>query len=110
MAGRPAKTHDNSAVHEYLSSFLTYSEFKDEAPPILASQFDDVLTGVTRLDYGGNTRPLSRKVLFTLLAHLPVITTGNIMEVHGCSEQHARKIAAALRVASQAIRNCISLT
>lgn len=101
--GRPSRIHDNSLVAEHLSQYLDFTDFMQDAPGAFRAALDDVITGATQLDLGGNSRPLGKARLFTLLAHLPVISTGTTAEALQCTEQHARKVAAVLRVASTAL-------
>lgn len=105
--GRPSRIHDNALVAEHLSQYLDFTDFMQDAPGAFRAALDDVITGATQLDLGGNSRPLGKARLFTLLAHLPVISTGTTAEALQCTEQHARKVAAVLRVASTALHEWI---
>ncbi|MCG9081555.1 hypothetical protein [Laribacter hongkongensis] len=105
--GRPSRGHDNSLVAEHLSQYLNFTDFMRDAPGPFRAALDDVITGATRLDLGGNSRPLGKARLFTLLAHLPAISTATTAEAFQCPDRHARKIAAVLRVASTALHEWI---
>lgn len=105
--GRPSKVYNNFLVAEHLSQYLNFMDFMRDAPGPFRAALDDVITGATRLDLGGNSRPLGKARLFTLLAHLPAISTATTAEAFQCTEQHARKIAAVLRVASTALHEWI---
>ncbi|MCG9077929.1 hypothetical protein [Laribacter hongkongensis] len=100
---RPSRVHDNSLVAEHLSQYLNFTDFMRDAPGPFRAVLDDVITGASRLDLGGNSRPLGKVRLFTLLAHLPATTA----EAFQCPDRHARKIAAVLRVASMALHEWI---
>ncbi|OQS45091.1 hypothetical protein B0T49_21885 [Chromobacterium violaceum] len=109
---RPTKTHDNEAVMFYLCDYLTFKRFmEDESiPESMKNAIDDILTGVSRLDHGGNTRPLSASKLYTMLSSMPHITTQAVQEAAGQSERHAQRLALALRIASTAIQNAMIKT
>ena len=96
MAKKPTE-YDNSVVVEQLYNYLTFSQAQEEF-----SFLDNILAGIILLDYGGNTKPLSTRMLYTLLSSMPVISVSAIVEATGYSESHARKLATALRVASKA--------
>lgn len=106
---RPITTHDNQTVQFYLCDFLTFKHYMDDegVPQSMRNAVDDILTGVTRLDFGGNTRALSVSKIYYLLSSLPEITVKAVQEVAEQSESHCRKLAQALRVASRAIRNAM---
>jgi len=60
-------------------------------------------------DFGSNTRPLSKKLVITLLQRLDVISTEGVQEymhltLRRCSERHAQKIAQCLRVIEHAAK------
>lgn len=78
-------------------------------PQAMRNALDDILTGVSRLDYGGNTRPLSVSKLYTMLSSMLHITTQAVQEATGKSERYSRKLALALRIASNAIRKAMIL-
>lgn len=101
MARLP-KQHDNETVFSRLKDYMTLSLFRLNGNPKEVAAMDDILTGISLLDFGGNTRPLSKPGLFYLLATLPTITSAAVQEVLKCSEQHARRLAMALRTASLA--------
>lgn len=101
MARLP-KQHNNETVFSHLNDYMTLSMFNLGGNPKAVAAMDDILTGITLLDFGGNTRPLSKTRLFALLATLPTITSAAVQEVLECSEQHARRLAMALRTASLA--------
>lgn len=101
MARLP-KQFDNETVFIHLNDYWSLSNFNQSGNPKDVWLLDDILTGVANLDYGGNTRPLLKRKLFSLLATLQVITSDAIKEITQCSESHARRLAAALRIASRA--------
>lgn len=60
--------------------------------------FDDIVTGVAKLDRHGNTRDLNKYQMTAMLAELDVISSDAVMEWMGCEKRHAQKIAACLRL------------
>lgn len=91
--------------YEYDNSFLVdefnyclYGEACDEFGFI-----DDIVTGVCNLDLGGNTRPLSRNFIWTLVSNQPTIKTSLIMDATGKSRSHSQKLVAVVRIACRAI-------
>ena len=104
------KIHDNTFVQKRLEKYNSSYE-ASLALPFL----DDVLHGAARLDLGGNTRPLSKGLLYTLLATLPEISRVAVQEGIRCSvhaqitgrinisDSHAKKVATSLRIASTII-------
>lgn len=99
--GRPPTAHTNS-LKRHLSGF--------NAPGfVLASLpfFDNIVTGAVNLDMKGNTRPLAKKVIVSMLQRLDVISTRAVQDyMHStsrqCSGRHAMKIALCLRVIEKA--------
>lgn len=92
------KEFDNKRVVEELQHYCTFSEAVQDYPFL-----DNIITGVCNLDLGGNTRPLSTAVVYTLLATQSLITTKLIAEAAQCSERHAQKICGCLRVAAREV-------
>lgn len=90
--GRPKKVVPNR-LKPYLQNFI----FAREALKAL-SGFDDVVHGAVRLDAGGNTRPLSKTMMVSLLQVLDEITTEAVQENIDCSLRHAQRVAMCLRV------------
>ena len=64
---------------------------------------DDILTGVSRLDTGGNTRPLSAAVLFNVLASFETVDTAVIADFCNVGERQARNIMTAVSIAHRMI-------
>jgi hypothetical protein len=99
--GKPATIHANS-LKKYLGSYSSPGHALAELP-----QLDNIVTGAVNLDFGGNTRPLSKKTVLVLLRRLDVISTANVQEymllsLRQCTERHAQRIAVCLRVIEQA--------
>lgn len=90
--GRPKKVVPNR-LKPYLQDFI----FAREALQAL-SGFDDVVHGAVRLDAGGNTRPLSKTMMVSLLQVLDEITAEAVQENIDCSLRHAQRVAMCLRV------------
>jgi hypothetical protein len=102
--GRPATVHANS-LKACLSSFDAPG-FALAGLPFL----DQIVTGAVNLDMDGNTRPLSKKLVVSLLQRLDVISAEGVREymrltLRQCSERHAQKIAQCLRVIETALAN-----
>jgi hypothetical protein len=70
--GNATKRHDNRRVSAFVAAFDTVSDLCEEFPTVA-----DILTGVSWLKSPGDTstRPLSRAVLFHVLARCEDITT-----------------------------------
>jgi len=98
--GRKKRQIDNSLV---ASIFYKYEDYYDAK-----SRFywlDDIITGVSRLDLGGNTRPLNTGVLYNFLSTASVINTTIIMDYCDVKERQAQKILLSLVVANRVIEN-----
>ena len=99
---RPPTTHENGAVAAFLAGYFNGAEACGEHPWL-----DDIMTGVVVLKTEGDTgtRPLSRKVLFSLLQRCEVISTVGVGTVLAgrAKARTVDRYAAAARVASKAI-------
>ncbi len=60
--GRPAIVHDNCRVQAFLRKFDSTTDLVEELPSVV-----DALTGLTYLQTGGSTRPLSMRMLLRVL-------------------------------------------
>lgn len=101
--GAPRKVRANS-LKPYLQGFNSPGHALRDLP-----HFDNIVTGAVNTDFGSNTRPLSKKLVITLLQRLNVITAEAVQEymhltLRRCSERHAQKIAQCLRVIEHAAR------
>jgi hypothetical protein len=99
--GRPATVHANT-LKPYLQGFSAPGFALASLP-----SFDSIVTGAVNLDMDGNTRPLSKKLVVSLLQRLDVISAEGVREYmhltsRQCSERHAQKIALCLRVIERA--------
>jgi hypothetical protein len=90
--------YDNSYLVEEFMVYPLYGMACDDYPWI-----DDIITGVANLDLGGNTRPLSRNMLYVLISTQPVIKTSLIMEATGKSQSYCKKLVMLLRIACRAL-------
>lgn len=95
--GRPKLIHRNT-VRAQLASFGTTGSALATLPGL-----DRVVTGAVNLDLGGNTRPLSKRVVVSMLQRLDVISTESVLSFmqrtnRDCETRHAQKIAQCLRV------------
>lgn len=100
--GRPTLVHDNSRVQTFVNCFHDVYDL-GEAMPRLA----DAITGIVHLQTEGqaSTRPLSKAMLFRVLAGCQTIDTASAT-VALCREYSPAAVArytAAARVASKAI-------
>lgn len=89
--GAPKKIAPNR-LKPYLKNFM----FPREALRRL-SMFDDIVTGAVQ-DSGGNTRPLSKTMMVSLLQGLDHIAADAIKVQTGSSLRHSQRIAMCLRV------------
>ena len=90
--------YDNSYLVEEFINYPLYGLACDDYPWI-----DDIITGVAHLDLGGNTRPISKNMLYVLISTQPTITTSIIEEATGKSNSHSKKLVALLRVACRTL-------
>jgi hypothetical protein len=77
----------------YLTEYLTLEDALEDLPML-----ENLITGASLLDLGGNSRPVSCSLLFALLQNLDVITSAAIGEFRGCSPRHSQRLAQCLRV------------
>lgn len=91
--------YDNSYLVDEFINYPLYGMAVDDYPWI-----DDIITGVSLLDLGGNTRPLSRNMLYVLISTQREISTSGVMEATGKSNSYAKKIVACCRIACRAIK------
>lgn len=94
--GRKVSNIDNSFVYSYLSCFHFYTDCHYR-------MVDDVLTGVSRLDMQGNTRDLSKYLLFNFLSCCQVINTAIIRDYLGIGVRQSQRLYKALVIANRAI-------
>lgn len=90
--------YDNTYLVEEFINYPLYGQACDDYPWI-----DDIITGVANLDLGGNTRPISRNLLYVLISTQPVIKTSLVEEATGKSNSYAKKLTALLRVACRTL-------
>lgn len=90
--GRPKKAVTNR-IKPYLADFMFPKDALERLP-----LFDDIVTGAVHLDAGGNTRPLSKTMMVSLLQVLDEITTAAVQESTNKSLRHAQRIALCLRI------------
>jgi hypothetical protein len=89
--GRPEKAVINS-LRPYVKNFTFPREV------LTLTGMDDIMSGAVALDLGGNTRPLNKKAMATLLQKLEVITAESVQEEMRCSLRHAQKVAKCLGI------------
>lgn len=95
--GAPKKVRNNS-LKPYLQGFYHPSHALSRLP-----QFDHIVTGAVSMDLGRNTRPLSKKLVITLLRRLDLISSEAVQAymlatMRQCTLRHAQKIAQVLRL------------
>jgi hypothetical protein len=95
--GAPRKVRNN-ILKPHLLGFSHPGQSLNRLP-----QFDHIVTGAVNTDLGGNTRPLSKKLIITLLRRLDVISAEAVeaymfVSMRQCTRRHAQKIAQVLRV------------
>lgn len=104
--GRPPLSHDNQAVFAFLRHYDYLSDLTDDYPKV-----ESILTGAAWLQSEGqaSTRPLSRRDLFQVLRHCPVITTQGVQVVlkDDLSPTQANRYFMAARVASKGLRDLL---
>lgn len=96
--GRKQRQIDNKAVSDVLSKYKSLKQ--------AVRQFywiDDIITGVSRIDLGGNTRPLSISLLFHFISTSTVINTSIIMSYCDVKTRQAQKIMTSLSIANRMI-------
>lgn len=91
VRGAPKKVVPNR-LKPYLKHFMFPREALERLP-----MFDDIVTGAVK-DSGGNTRPLSKTMMVSLLQGLDQIAAGAIQEDTGLSLRHSQRIAMCLRI------------
>lgn len=91
----------------YLKDCWSFSSMKDDLPPYFVVNLDDILTGVSNLDLGGNTRPVSKRLLFNMLRDLDEISTQTIKGYTNYSESYCRKLAGLMRVTVQSFNRLV---
>lgn len=93
--GAPKKIVPNR-LKRYLKHFMFPRDALERLP-----MFDDIVTGAVK-DSGGNTRPLSKTMMVSLLQGLDEIAAGEIQNDTGLSLRHAQRIAMCLRIIERA--------
>ena len=93
------KVVDNLLVKNFL---LEYDEYKDMSEEHYWT--DDIFTGCTRLDLGGNTRDLSKYLMFSILKEYEAITSKIIEEHCNVKERQAQNIVKCLNIISCMLR------
>jgi hypothetical protein len=98
--GRPKNVVKNSMVLNFLEPYFDmYSEcVKDHY------WIDDIFTGVSRLDLGGNTRDLSKYHLFDVLCVCASIDVDFIKEYLSIGERQAQKYMVSLQIAHRMVK------
>lgn len=95
--GRPEKVIFNS-LHCYLQGLSSPGHALSTLP-----HFDNIVTGAVNIDFDGNTRPFSKKLMITLLKRLDTISAKAVREymhstLRSCSLRHSQKIVQCLSI------------
>jgi hypothetical protein len=97
-AGNPRRQIDNKYVSDSLGIYLSYLDAKK-----CFYWLDDILTGVSFLDLGGNTRPLSVGMLFTFMSTSSIINSKIVQDYCQVGERQSRKIMLSLVICNRMI-------
>lgn len=95
---RPSK----SAANPHNALFKDCWSIKDakkSVSPALALALDNILTGISLLDHGGNTRPISPRLILDLLRELGEVSTATVQAYTGLSTSYCRKLAGLVGIA-----------
>lgn len=97
--GRPKKEIKNTIVLEFLSPYF------DNYRYAIADHYwlDDILTGVSRLDLGGNTRDLSKYHLFDILSVCATIDVEMVKKYLCVADRQAQKVMTSLVIVHRMI-------
>lgn len=99
-AAKRTRGAPKKVVLNRLKPFLTNVMFPREALQRLP-MFDDIVTGAVK-DSGGNTRPLSKTMMVSLLQGLDQIAAKDVQAATGLSLRHSQRIAMCLRIIERA--------
>ena len=91
----------------YLTECLRFSDMDECLPYSFVVNIDDSLTGFSRLDLGGNTRPVSKGLLFSMLRDLDEISTQTVRDYTKYSDSYCRKLASLMRIAVNALNRMV---
>lgn len=104
IVGRHKRQIDNKVCSSLLSKYNDYYQAKEQH-----WWLDDILVGVSRLDLGGNTRPLSVVLLYNFISTSSVINTTIIMSFCSVAVRQAQKILLSLSIAVRLIEKSLLL-
>jgi hypothetical protein len=90
---RKNKLNDNNV---FLKEYMSLEQAKEDIPAL-----DNLFEGVSKLDCG-NSRPLHKGLLFSMLRDLDEINANTIQVYTGYSEKYCQRLAQYLRVLSTA--------
>ena len=90
-AGRHSRLLKNTVVNKFLNREHNYNEMSSSV-----FWLDDIFTGVAALDLGGNTRCLSKYMLFDILKGLELVNTEILQDYCGVAIRQAQKIMVAV--------------
>ena len=91
VMGRPKRQLDNSFVR---SVFYMYEDYYEARKQFY--WLDDIIVGVSRLDMGGNTRPLSVSILYNFVRTSNIVNTSIISDYCDVGPRQAQKIMVAV--------------
>jgi hypothetical protein len=96
--GRKKKQVDNKLISSIFNEYVDYYQAKERY-----WWLDDILTGVSRLDMGGNTRPLSVGLLYNFISTSTIINTDIVMDYCNVGVRQAQNIILALSITIRSI-------
>lgn len=97
-SGRKQRQIDNTKAESVFYAFEDYYQAVERF-----YWLDDIITGVCRLDLGGNTRPLSRGVIYNFISTSTIINTDIIMAACDVQMRQAQKILLSVGIAVRMI-------
>lgn len=103
--GRPKKEINNTLVLEFLSPYF-------DCYDLICKEYywlDDIFTGVSMLDLGGNTRDLSKYHLFDILSVCAKINVDFIQDYLNVAERQSQKVMTSLVIAHNILEKEILL-
>ena len=106
--GRPPKVTPNPHRHHLQDCFGGFFKLRYQLPRKVARDLDDIISGVTKLDLGGNARPVSRGLILRMLRDLPEISTQSVQTFTGRSLSHSKKLATLMRITASAYENVVT--
>jgi hypothetical protein len=83
------------------------ADFDENDSSLMAITMDNILAGIVLLDLGGNTRPVSQRLLSDLLRNLDEISAESVQRYTEFSLSYSRKVAGLVRIAITALNRIV---